>query len=122
MITLLLIDDQPSVRQGLRMRLELEPDVAIVGEAGDGAAAVDLARQLHPDVVLMDVKMPVMDGIAAADAIRALDPHPAVVMLTLHDDVVTRRRCQAAGAAAFVSKHEAHQSLIPAIRRVAGAA
>ena len=65
MITILLVDDQPLMRSGLRMRLELEPDLAVIGEAGDGAAALALARETHPQVVIMDIEMPIMDGITA---------------------------------------------------------
>ena len=73
-ITVLLVDDQPTVRHGLRMRLELEPDIIVVGEAGDGAAALDMTTALHPDVVVMDVEMPEMDGITACAALRRLAP------------------------------------------------
>jgi len=67
-VRILVVDDQPKVRQGLRMMLALEPDLAIVGEAEDGTQALTLARSLHPDVVLMDVAMPNLDGIAATSA------------------------------------------------------
>ena len=119
MITLLIVDDQPGTRRGLRMRLELEPDVAILGEAGDGATAVELTKQLHPDVVLMDVEMPGMDGIAATAAIRSVEPRAHVVILTLYDDNVTQARARAAGAHAFVPKHRMEEPLLAAIRGAA---
>lgn len=119
MITLLLVDDQQTVRQGLRMRLSLEPDLAVVGEAADGAAAIALAQKHGPDVVVMDLQMPVMDGFAATQALRALLPRSTVVVLSLHEDPVTRARAQAAGAFAVVSKCENAESLIAAIRRAA---
>jgi DNA-binding NarL/FixJ family response regulator len=118
-ITLLLADDELQIRRGLRMRLELEPDVEIVGEAGDGSTAVKLAAELSPAVVLMDVEMPVLDGISAASQIVSRDPDTAVVMLSLHDDSVTVRRALAAGAADFVSKHRIDDSLLAAIRQAA---
>jgi DNA-binding NarL/FixJ family response regulator len=118
-ITLLLVDDELQVRRGLRMRLELEPDVQIVGEAGDGSTAVRLAAQLSPSVVLMDVEMPVLDGISAASQIVSHHPATAVVMLSLHDDTATVRRARAAGAADFVSKHKIDDSLLAAIRQAA---
>jgi DNA-binding NarL/FixJ family response regulator len=118
-ITLLLADDELQVRRGLRMRLELEPDVEIVGEAGDGSTAVRLAAELSPTVVLMDVEMPVLDGISATSQIVSRDPATAVVMLSLHDDSVTVRRALAAGAADFVSKHRIDDSLLAAIRQAA---
>src|SRR5689334_13051192 len=98
MIRILLVDDQPTMRSGLRMRLELEPDLAVVGEAGDGAAAVALARETHPDVVIMDLEMPVMDGISATIALRAVAPASAVVVHSLYDDAATQARARAAGA------------------------
>jgi DNA-binding NarL/FixJ family response regulator len=119
MIKVVLVDDQASVRQGLRMLLGLEPDVTVVGEAGDGATALELVPVLAPDVVVMDVEMPGMDGISATTALRAIAPHSAVVVLTLHDDSTTRSRVRAAGARAFVSKHEATEALTPAIRHAA---
>jgi response regulator RpfG family c-di-GMP phosphodiesterase len=76
-ISVILVDDQPLLRKGFRMVLEEEPGIVIVGEASDGAAAVELARCRHPDVVVMDVRMPGMDGIEATRAIIAAEPRPA---------------------------------------------
>jgi len=118
-ITLLLADDEPQVRRGLRMRLELEPDVRIVGEAGDGSTAVQLAARLSPNVVLMDVEMTVLDGIAATRRIVSHDPRTAVVMLSMHDDAATIQRARDAGAADFVAKHSMDDGLLEAIRRAA---
>src|SRR5438552_9865024 len=98
MIKLLLVDDQPIVRQGLRMRLMLEPDITVVGEASSGEQALVLVESLAPDIVLMDVEMPAMDGIAATAAMRTSTSQSAVVMLSIHDDVQTRARARAAGA------------------------
>ena len=117
MITILLVDDQPTVRRGLKLRLGLEPDLAITGEAGDGAEALGLVAALRPDVVIMDVEMPVLDGIAATAAIRALPTRSAVVILSLHDDEATKRRAREAGAAEFVAKCEPADALPAAIRR-----
>jgi DNA-binding NarL/FixJ family response regulator len=117
MITIVLVDDQPAVRLGLRMRLALEPDLTVTGEAGDGAAVPALVRGLHPDVVVMDIEMPGMDGIAATAALQHLVPGSPVVILSLHDDPVTRRRALASGASAFVSKCDAHELLPAMIRR-----
>jgi len=120
-IRLLLVDDELSVRRGLRMQLELEPDVAVVGEAGDGETAVRLAPELHPDVILMDIRMKGMDGIAATRALCKSCPGAAVVMLSLQDDRATRDLASNAGARAFVGKHEAATQLITTIRSVAPA-
>lgn len=119
MIKLLLVDDQPAVRQGLRMRLALEADLAVVGEAGDGRAALALAAALAPDVVLMDVALPEMDGIAVTEALLAAAPERAVVMLSLYDDAVTRARARAAGACTFVAKQDGVDALLAAVRHAA---
>ena len=118
-IRVLIVDDQPAVRRGLKMRLELEPDVEVIGEAGDGAAAIALATEAQPDIVLMDVEMPGMDGISATRALRAAAPHSAVVVLTLYDDTATRARAKEAGAAAFVAKHRMEEELLAVVRRAA---
>jgi len=102
------------------MRLALEPDIAVVGEAADGPSALNVAADLAPDAVVMDVGMPGMDGIEAAASLREAAPGTRVVMLTVHDDPNTRRRAQDAGAAAFVVKQKCGGDLIAAIRRVAG--
>ena len=119
MIRVLLVDDQVAVRSGLRMRLALEPDIAVVGEGDDGATALALAPALRPDVILMDIELPQMDGISATAALRDLVPSAAVVILSIHDGSATRARARAAGAADFVGKHEAGDRLPEAIRRAA---
>lgn len=118
-ISVLIADDQHIIRHGLRLRLGLESDITVIGEAADGNIAVDLATQLRPDVVVMDVAMPNLDGIEATREIRLRAPETAVVILSLHDDAATRNRAQLAGAASFVTKHDADQSLIVAIRDAA---
>jgi DNA-binding NarL/FixJ family response regulator len=119
MIKLVLVDDEPHIRRGLRMRLGLEPDLAVIGEANNGAEAIDLVQALRPDVVLMDIHMSGMDGIAATATLRAAVPGVVIVILSLHDDADIRAKAQAAGATAFVAKHEAIKSLIPTIRSAA---
>jgi two-component system, NarL family, response regulator NreC len=119
MIRLLLVDDQLAVRRGLGMRLALEPDMLIVGEASNGREALTMAQTLSPDVVLMDVEMPIMDGITTTATLRTMVPQSAVVILSIHDDVLTRTRARAAGAMAFVEKCGTTEALIVAIRQVA---
>jgi two-component system nitrate/nitrite response regulator NarL len=118
-IRLLLVDDQRAVRRGLRMRFALEPDLEVVGEAGDATEAVSLAQPLRPDVVLMDVDMSGMNGISAIATLRQVAPHITVVIFTLYDDAAMRARAREAGAAAFVAKHQTEETLLAAIRRAA---
>ncbi|MEX2225424.1 MAG: response regulator transcription factor [Dehalococcoidia bacterium] len=119
MIRILLADDQTNVRKGLRMRLDLEAGIAVVGEAADGESAVSLARKLDPDVILMDVEMPGLDGIRATQQLRQDLPGCCIVVLTIHDDAATRARARDAGATAFISKHQIDSSLMDAIKSVA---
>jgi DNA-binding NarL/FixJ family response regulator len=119
-IRLLLADDQELVRTGLRLLLSAQDDIEVVGEAEDGAAAVHAATALRPDVVLMDVRMPVLDGIAATAQIVAapLDPAPRIIVLTtfeLDEYVFGAIR---AGAAGFLLKHASRDQLLEAIRTV----
>ena len=117
MIRIVLVDDHLAFRRALRMFLSLQPDLSVIGEAGDGAAALDLVAQLHPDVVLMDIAMPSLDGMAATAALRRRVPQTAVIVLSLSDDDVTIERARAAGAATFVSKYEAGGGTLPAVIR-----
>ena len=75
MIKILLVDDDPNIRRGLRMLLVIEPDFSVVGEAGDGWEALRLARELQPDVVVMDIRLPNLDGLSAAERLRASQPN-----------------------------------------------
>ncbi len=122
MIRVLLVDDQAVVRRGLRVRFHLEPDLEVVGEASTGREALILAQTLAPDVVLMDIEMPEMDGIEATAALRRVVPQSAVVILSIHDDAQTRGRAQAAGAVAFVEKRGGTDRLLSAIRQAAAQA
>ena len=121
MIRVVLVDDQAMVRQGLRMILEAEPSLTVVGEAGDGREALELVPRARPDVVLMDVRMPRMDGIEACAQIRAdaTDDTPYVLMLTtfdLEDYVYAALR---AGASGFLLKDAPAEQLVMAIEVVA---
>ena len=120
MITLLLVDDEPLVRHGLRILLERASDITVVGEASDGGEAITLAQALHPDVVLMDISMPTIDGIVATAALRASVPHSAIVLLSLHDDATMRARAHAAGAVTLVGKQEGVKTLLAAIHTAGG--
>lgn len=117
MIKILLADDQPLVRKGLRMRLKVEEDFEVIGEAGDGQTALQLAEELAPDVVILDVEMPVMDGISAVGALRKRHPEMTLIMLSIHDDPQVRARAARAGANVFLSKRNDEEALLEAIRR-----
>jgi DNA-binding NarL/FixJ family response regulator len=103
-LRILLVDDQPMVRQGLRILFGLEPGAAVVGEAGSAAQGLALAASLKPDLVIMDVEMPHMDGITATGLLMATLPDCLVIILSIHGDAATRSRAMAAGAWAFVEK------------------
>lgn len=117
-IRVLLVDDEPAVRRGLSIRLGAEHDIDVVGQASDGRSLVDLARSVHPDVVVMDVRMPDVDGLDAMGLLSADNPEIRVVLLTMYDDARTRTRAEHAGVGAFVSKHDGDAALLNAIRRL----
>jgi len=118
-LRILLVDDQALVRSGFRMILAVEPDLEVVGEAGDGAEAVALARQLDPDVVLMDVQMPGTDGITATADIVAGD-HAKVVILTTFDSDDYLFSALRAGATGFLLKNARAEQLVDAVRAAGG--
>lgn len=118
MIRLLVVDDMVCVRDTLRTWLSLEPDLEIVGEAADGAGAVEMTQSLDPDVVVMDVKMPHMDGIEATGALTSGHSRSKVVLISLYDDSDTYARSQASGAAAFIPKDQIEDVLLPTIRQL----
>jgi DNA-binding NarL/FixJ family response regulator len=122
MITVLIVDDQPLVRAGLRVLLEAEPDIEVVAEAGDGAEAVVLATRLHPEVVLMDIRMPVMDGIQAAAEITRRGLLARVLLVTTFDPCDYLEAAQRAGASRVLLKDEAPEVLAGAVRTLVGAA
>lgn len=120
MITVGLVDDQAMVRVGLKMILEAEPDIEIVGEAADGADAVALVRDHAPDVVLMDIRMPGMDGLAATAQVIAAHPNARVVILTTFDDDEYVYEALRVGASGFLLKSADGDTLVNAVRVVAG--
>ncbi len=119
MISIVVADDHPVVRQGLVTMLQIEPDFEVVGEAGDGTAAVETAVRTGADVVLMDVQMPGTDGITALRALRAAAPRTRVIMLTTYDHEAYVIPSLQAGARGYLLKDVARSALTDAIRRVA---
>lgn len=116
MIRILVVDDQAIVRQGLRSMLEAEVDLRVVGEADSGQQALRLVRELTPDIVLLDVRMPEMDGLAALEQIKAAVPRTSVIMVTLYDNPEYLFRAVALGAAGYVLKDASRAELLRAVR------
>jgi DNA-binding NarL/FixJ family response regulator len=118
-IRLLVADDHPVVRDGLRAMLATQPDMELVGEAATGTEAVERARALHPDVVLMDLQMPGLDGPAAIAALRQQAPHVRVLVLTTYGTDADITRAVDAGATGYLLKDAPREQLFGAIRAAA---
>jgi two-component system, NarL family, response regulator NreC len=118
-IRILLADDHAVVRQGFRMILAAQPDMEIVGEAGNGREALELAGSLKPDVVVMDVAMPELNGIEATRRLAEFAPHARVIALSMHKDSVYVREILRAGARGYLLKESGAGDLVTAIRAVA---
>lgn len=118
-LRVILADDHLVVRAGLRAMLDPLPDIEVVGEAADGDEAVSLVRELHPDVVLMDLRMPGLDGVAATARLRDLEPATGVLVLTTFDSDADILRATEAGATGYLLKDAALDELVSAIRSAA---
>ncbi|MGY3199575.1 response regulator [Streptomyces sp. TE5632] len=119
-ITVLLVDDEPLVRAGLRAVLEAQPDIEVVGEAADGAAVIPLVRQLRPDVVAMDVRMPLMDGIEATRAVlRTVEDPPKIIVVTTFEQDEYVYEALRVGADGFLLKRARPAEIVHAVRLVA---
>ena len=118
-ITCLICDDHEVVREGLRLSLSRSENIRVVGEAADGNAAVTLAKRRRPNVVILDVRMPVMDGLAAAKAIASEVPETSVLMFTAFAERSLLTRGLEAGAKGYILKEAPHQTLVRAIQKVA---
>ncbi len=117
-VTVLIADDVADTRENLTKLLLLEKDIEVIGGASDGQQAIEMARRTAPDIVLLDVNMPVVDGISAAAAIRESGCGSAVIMMSVRDDVQYFRQAMLAGARDFLTKPFSGQDLIQAIRGV----
>jgi DNA-binding NarL/FixJ family response regulator len=117
-IKLLIVDDLEHVRQGLRTILELAGDLKVVGEASNGLEAIQRVNQLSPDVVLMDLSIPHIDGLEATQRIKAQHPETGVVMITIHDSEETRERATKVGVDVFLAKGTDTETLIQTIQEV----
>ncbi len=116
MIKILLVDENPRIRRGVRMRLALEPDFAIIGEAGNGWEALEQVRELCPDVVVTGFHLEGMDGISLTRRLQRDFPTCAVIILSIYDDLLTQKRALEAGAAYFLSKHKPDEELVDVVR------
>jgi DNA-binding NarL/FixJ family response regulator len=119
-IRVLLAEDHETVRDGLKLLLQSQPDIEIIAEVADGRLAVDRAQRLKPDVVVMDLSMPTMNGLAATRILKERAPEVAVVALTRHDDEAYVKELLGAGASGYVLKQSSFSELLRAIRAAAG--
>ncbi|MDP9074917.1 MAG: response regulator transcription factor [Actinomycetota bacterium] len=117
-VRILIVDDHPVVRSGLRALLQSTPGYQVVGEAGDGRQAVSIAADTHPDVIVMDLYLPEMDGVAATKEIMRHPPAPAILMLTMADDDASLVDALQAGARGYILKGSQPSELLRAIQTV----
>jgi DNA-binding NarL/FixJ family response regulator len=118
-ITCLIVDDHEVVREGLRLSLSRSPNIRVVGEASDGATAVEMTKRRRPDVVVMDLRMPGMDGLEATKAISGEVPESAVLMFTAYSERSLLSRGLESGAKGYILKEAPHDTLVRAITKVA---
>jgi two-component system response regulator NreC len=118
-ITVLLVDDHDVVRTGLRSYLETQPGVQVIGEARDGEEAIRYAMELRPQIILMDISMPRVDGLEATRKIKSSSPEALILALTVHEDKQYFIEMLAAGAAGYMTKQAAADELVAAIKSVA---
>ncbi len=119
-ITALIVDDHEVVREGLRLSLSRAPHIRVVGEAGDGQAAIDLAERRRPHVVIMDVRMPGMDGLEATKVLSERLPDVSVLIFTAFSERSLLSRGLESGAKGYILKEAPHETLVRAIEKVAG--
>jgi len=118
-IRILIAEDHQTVREGIKLLVAAQPDMEVIGEAGDGEEAIELTKKLQPELLLMDVSMPRMNGLKATKKLRSIQPDLRILTLTRHTDDGYLRQLIAAGANGYVLKQSAPEQLITAIRSVA---
>jgi two-component system, NarL family, response regulator NreC len=118
-LRILLADDHGIVRRGLKSLLESQPGLSVIGEAADGLEALRLCSELSPDLLIIDISMPLMNGIEVASRAQKLEPSPGVIILSMHADESYIMRALAAGARGYLVKDATDEDLIPAVRAVA---
>jgi DNA-binding NarL/FixJ family response regulator len=119
-LRILIADDHETVREGFKLIVNSQDDMQVVGEAGDGRAAIELARQLQPDIVLMDISMPELNGLLATAKLKRIAPDIKILTLTRHTDTAYLNELLKAGVSGYVLKQSAPDELIRAIRTIAG--
>src|SRR5271170_7986117 len=117
-LRILIVDDHEVIRRGLRSLLSSRPEWEICGEAADGRAAIERAKALRPDVILMDVTMPEMSGTESAAIIHREVPEAQIIIISQNDPEITRQQAEGAGAAAYVAKSDLSRDLLSTIERV----
>jgi pilus assembly protein CpaE len=117
-ITVLIVDDLPETRENVRKLLQFEPELEVIGQAGTGEQAIEMAQESKPDIILMDINMPGIDGIGASQTISELVPHSQIIIMSVQSDADYLRRAMLAGARDFLTKPFGGDELITAIRRV----
>lgn len=118
-LKILVADDHAIVRQGLKLLIDSQPDMGVIAEAADGKTALELADALKPDIVVMDISMPGMNGLIATRTLKQRQPHVTIVALTRHEDETYLEELLRAGASAYVLKQSAPKDFLKAIRAVA---
>src|SRR5436190_7707243 len=118
-LRILLADDHATVRQGLKLLIDSQPDMTVVGEAADGEAVLQQSTALKPDIVVMDISMPGMNGLMATRSLKRAEPGVAILALTRHDDETYLEELLRAGAAGYVLKQSAAVEFLRAVRAVA---
>lgn len=119
-VRIIIADDHTILRKGLRLLLEREPDFRVVGEGSDGREAIALVDSLHPDIAILDIAMPSLNGIEAASRITAENEHTAVLILSMHSDEAYVLRALKAGARGYLLKDSAESDLVGAVRALSG--
>lgn len=115
---ILIVDDAPVVSESLRWLLDNEPGLTVVGDAATGNEALQLTISLNPDLVLLDIELPDMDGFSVTSQIKSMPDPPRIIILSMHSDALSRKRGADAGCDAFVGKESGWDTLLPVLRKV----